>query len=220
MIIAIDGPSGTGKSTVSKRVAKELGFVYFNTGAMYRSFALFAVRNNVEPKDLDGLLGILPSFTFTIDTDAKCYIGREEVTRELSSPIISEYSSIVSQFEDVRAGLLQIQRAFASQGDAVFEGRDIGTIVFPNADVKIFLTASTEVRAERRYAELKGKFGKEAPPFDEVLEAITERDRRDTERSVAPLKQAEDAVLVDTSTLSIDSVVDKIVSLVHSAKNS
>lgn len=218
MIVAIDGPSGTGKSTISKMVAKRLGLVYFNTGAMYRSFALYAIEHGVAPDDKAGLIRLLSSFTFTIDADARCYIGSEDVTEKLSLPEVTKNSSIVSQYPEVREGLLQIQRAFAKSGDAVFEGRDIGTVVFPDADVKIFLTASAEVRAERRHKELVDKHGKEAPSFEQVFHAIEQRDKRDMERAVAPLRQADDATLVDSSTLDIESVVDKVITLVTSAQ--
>lgn len=219
MIIAIDGPAGTGKSTVAKEVARRLGFAFFDTGAMYRSFALRALKHQKNPSDFEELKSLLPDFHVDIRLDAKgnpsYHMDGEEITQAIRTPQISSAASQVAVFPEVRAALVPIQRAFGRRQNTVFEGRDMGTVVFPDAELKIFLTARAEVRAERRHKELLSKFPDlaETLSFQTLLEEMRERDKTDTHRKVSPLKQAEDAILIDTSSCTAAQVIEKILSL-------
>lgn len=219
MIIAIDGPAGTGKSTVAKEVAKRLGFAHFDTGAMYRSLAWWACREGIDPQDEAALVAALPRFHYEIrieGSEKKYFVGEHDITREIRTPEISMAASQVAVFADVRHEMVKIQRKYGNSGDVVFEGRDMGTVVFPHAEVKIFLTASPEVRAERRFLELKAK----TPNItqEKLLKEIKERDLADETRAHSPLKQADDAILVDTSNLTADQVVKKVLQLVEERK--
>lgn len=204
--IALDGPSGAGKSTLAKRLATELGYLYVDTGAIYRTLGLYALRRGVDPGDAPAVEGLLADFNFHMDYGADglqhMYLGTEDVTEEIRRPEVSPAASKVSAIPTVRAFLLETQRRLALDHDVIMDGRDIGTVVLPQADVKIFLTASAQERARRRYDELLAR-GNEAD-FDTVLRDIIERDERDTQRAAAPLKQAEDAVRVDTSGYSFE----------------
>ncbi|MBP9841488.1 MAG: (d)CMP kinase [Simkaniaceae bacterium] len=201
MIITIDGPAGTGKSTVSKAVAQKLGFTYFNTGALYRALAYETDRTKKDPVE------VARDFPFRIEGD-RYFIRDQDVTEVIRSPEVTRLSSLYSAIPAVREGILHFQKTFALQGNTVFEGRDLGTVVFPSAEVKIFLTATPEKRAERRFKESKGV------TFEEVLEDLKERDFADTHRKVAPLKQAVDAHLIDTTNLTVNEVVDQIIMFV------
>ncbi|MCH9614420.1 MAG: Cytidylate kinase [Chlamydiia bacterium] len=198
MIVTIDGPSGTGKSTVASRVAKNLGFTYFNTGALYRALAWYIDREKLDP--IQAALDI----PFAVK-EGRYFVGETDVSEAIFTPFISTLSSTFSAIPEVREHLMRFQKAYSKTEDVVFEGRDLGTVVFPEAEVKIFLTASAEERAKRRFNELKGV------SFEQVLSDLVKRDRADTTRSVAPLKQAEDAHLIDTTDLTIDQVVEKVV---------
>lgn len=215
MIITIDGPSGTGKSTVAKGVAKKLQFTFFDTGAMYRSLAWLIVKEKIDPLDQAKVEEILPRFEYEIRPtghgERHYFVQGEDVTHEIRSQSISMVASQIAVYPAVREAMVKIQRAFGRAVDAVFEGRDMGTIVFPNAELKIFLTAKPEVRAERRYRELIHKFPDLSMTFDEILKEIEERDQTDSTRAVSPLKQASDAVLIDTSKFTAEQVIDKIV---------
>lgn len=219
MIITIDGPSGTGKSTIARELARALHFIFFDTGAMYRSFAWFLQQQQVDPDDIERISSLAAEFSFSIETDphgAKQYfVGPSEVTREIRSESISSLASRIAKLPDVREALVRIQRKLGHACSAVFEGRDMGTVVFPKADVKIYLTATPEIRAERRYQELLLKFPDCADSFNvsQILQDIIQRDRNDTTREISPLKQAPDAVLIDTSHLSIQQVVGQIIEL-------
>ncbi|MBR3722564.1 MAG: (d)CMP kinase [Selenomonadaceae bacterium] len=213
IVVAIDGPAGAGKSTVSQIAAKKLGFTYIDTGAMYRAVAWKALQKKVEITD-DVILSVLPGIEITLsykDGKTKVFVGEKEVTEEIRTPEINKIVSKVAALPKVREKLTELQRKMGESGNVLMDGRDIGTFVFPNAEVKIFLTASVEERARRRYEELKLK------GFDvdlkEIEKDIERRDKLDSERETAPLKQAEDAVLLDTTGLSIDEVVEKIVKL-------
>jgi cytidylate kinase len=201
MIITIDGPAGTGKSTVSKAVAKKLGFTYFNTGALYRALAYEIDRTQGDP------VFVAHTLPFKIQGE-RYFIGAEDVTEIIRTPKITRLSSEYSAIPEVREEVLHFQKTFALGGDTVFEGRDLGTVVFPNAELKIFLTASPEKRAERRFKELQGV------SFEEVLKELKERDLADTTRKVAPLRKADDAHLIDTSDLTIEQAVDRIIQLI------
>jgi len=216
--IAIDGPAGAGKSTVSKAVAKALGYTLVDTGAIYRSVALVAQRGSVSWDDEEALTAVVSSlaisFSFSGDIN-RVFIGDEEVTTSIRAHEISAGASKVSRHPGVRAGLLELQRKLAGQGGSVLEGRDIGTVVCPNAEVKIFLDASAVERARRRQSEIQSR-GEEAD-FDAVLADIEERDRRDREREHAPLKAADDAHILDSTKLSADEVVAAIIALAEQA---
>ena len=216
MIIAIDGPSGTGKSTIARRVADSLGYLYFDTGALYRLLALHLLQHHISLDEESKLYQALESFTFDVkiaDHDYHYFLNENEVTEAIRQPKISEFASMISKVPKVREVLLPIQRSFAKRHSIVVEGRDIGTIVFPNAEVKIFLTATPEVRAERRYHQLKQKFPYQTFSYENILLEQKQRDHQDATRSIAPLKQADDAAFLDTTDLTIEEVVDKIISL-------
>jgi CMP/dCMP kinase len=224
MIIAIDGPSGTGKSTVAREVARRLGFTFFDTGAMYRSFAWKVCQSGIDPADEAKVIETVPSFHFQIGAnkagDRAYFVDGVDVTSSIRTREISNISSKVAAYGKVRSAMVKMQRRFGRSCNAVFEGRDMGTVVFPDADLKIFLTAKPTVRAERRYRELIAKLPNPSGQIsiDEVLKEISQRDKNDSSRSVSPLIQAEDAILIDTSDLSIDQVVDQIVRLKPKSK--
>ena len=203
--VAIDGPSGAGKSSLAKRLAKDLGYVYVDTGAMYRSIGLYAVRAGVDPKDEAAVTALLPQIKLAIrlvDGAQHIYLNGEDVSDAIRAENIGMAASAVSAHPPVRAFLLDTQRGLAADQNILMDGRDIGTVVLPNATVKIFLTATPEARAERRYKELLMKGEKH--DYQNVLADVRARDYQDTHRAAAPLRQAEDAVLVDTSELNFD----------------
>ena len=198
--VAIDGPAGAGKSSVAKAAAKELGFVYVDTGAIYRTIALHVLRQGVDPHDAPAVEALLPHIQVELaytPEGQKMLLNGEDVTGLIRTPEVSMATSACSAIPAVRAFLLERQRDMAREHDVIMDGRDIGTVVLPGADVKIFLTASPEDRARRRFDELR-KRGQEAD-YDTVLRDIILRDEHDTRRSAAPLRQAEDALLVDTT---------------------
>ena len=210
--IAIDGPAGAGKSTIAKRLAKELGYYYVDTGAIYRTVAYFMDLLGVSPKDVDGVERYIDELTIDIEYDEEgtqhMLMNGMDVTGDIRTQEISQKASLVSAHAVVRDVLLDMQRDVAKKHNVIMDGRDIGTVVLPKATVKIFLTADAAVRARRRCDELNAK-GQKAN-FDKVLKEIEQRDYQDTHREIAPLKQAKDAVKVDTSELDIDSVVAAI----------
>lgn len=205
-IITIDGPAGSGKSTIAKALAKELGFFYFDTGLLYRSVTWKIVQENISLTDHKGLDRLLKTFSFHIK-DGRCFVGDVDVTSSLRTNTINKFVSEVSAIDRVRDLLKPIQIAATKRGDVVFEGRDLGTIIFPHADLKFFLTARIEVRTERRCKEENQDLPK-ALLLEEVVKNIQVRDQLDSTRPVAPLQQAQDAVLIDSSDLTIQEVVD------------
>ncbi len=211
MIITIDGTAGTGKSTVAKKVAEALHMAYFDTGAMYRAFAYFVLSHQLPIHDEGKITAALVDFRFHFEgtgTHKRYVVNQEEVSSHLRTPEVTEVSSVVSQYSQVRKTLLEVQKKFAHTHDVVFEGRDLGTVIFPEAEHKFFLIASDQVRAERRHHEMIAK-GIDIS-LKEVLESIQKRDERDKSRKVAPLRCAEDAIKIDTSDKSIEEVVNLI----------
>lgn len=217
MIITIDGPAGTGKTTVAKAVAQELGFTYFDTGAMYRALTYGIIANGVNPDDPEALHAFLQTFPITIKShlgEKHIYLGPEDVTDKIRTNGVTSLVSKISAFRAVRDKLVEIQRNLSKGVNAVFEGRDMGTVVFPDAELKIFLTATPEIRAKRRYNELKQKFPNDnAITESGVLEDINRRDTYDASRDISPMKAAENSVIIDTSNLSIDEVINRIIVL-------
>lgn len=215
-VVAIDGPAGAGKSTVALRVAQRLGFVLVDTGAMYRGVALAARERGVDFSDGPGLGALAEALTLSFEQDAdgppRLHIDGRDCSAQIRTPEMSMAASQVSPHPEVRQALLGIQRALGKDGGVVLEGRDIGTVVFPDAETKVFLTASPQIRAERRVEDLRTR-GIEAD-LATTLAEVEARDRQDSSRPIAPLKPAEDAVRVDSSGRSIDDVVDEIVGLV------
>lgn len=215
--VAIDGPSGAGKSTLAKRLAKELGYLYVDTGAMYRSIGLYALRQGVDPKDEAAVTALLPQIQIElryVDGAQRVLLCGEDVSEAIRAEEVGMATSAVSAHPPVRAFLLELQRGMARTHDILMDGRDIGTVILPNASVKIFLTASAEARATRRFRELQEK-GVDTD-FETVLEDIRRRDYQDSHRATAPLRQAEDAVLVDTSKMDLEESFQALKSLILS----
>ncbi|MDY4833980.1 (d)CMP kinase [Frisingicoccus sp.] len=210
--IAIDGPAGAGKSTIARAAARNLGFLYVDTGAMYRAIAFSLIRSGVEPEDEAGIEKVLESMTIRIvysDGEQQILLNGENVTAFLRDEAVGNMASRSASNPKVREKLLQLQRDLAKENDVIMDGRDIGTFVLPDADVKVYLTASVEERAKRRYLELIEK-GQDAD-MEKIKEDIRTRDTQDMNRSIAPLKQAKDAVVIDSSKLTIPEVMDRIV---------
>jgi len=214
--VAIDGPAGAGKSTIARRLAAELGYRYVDTGAIYRTVAYFMDLWGVSPKDVDGVSRYIDELNVAVEYDEDglqhMLMNGMDVTADIRTQEISQKASLISAHACVREMLLDMQREIAAQHNVIMDGRDIGTVVLPKATVKIFLTASAEVRAKRRYEELLEK-GEKAN-YDAVLKEVQQRDFQDTHREIAPLKPARDSVKVDTSDMNIDEVVDAIKSIV------
>ena len=214
--VAIDGPSGAGKSSLARRCAAELGLLYVDTGAIYRTVGLAALRRGVDPKKEEAVAAILPELEIGMgyeDGEQRMYLNGEDVSREIRMPEISMYASDVSAHAAVRSFLLEMQRKLARENCVIMDGRDIGTVVLPEAKLKIYLTASPEARSERRMKELVAK-GVEQP-YEEVLRDIIQRDEQDMNREVAPLRQAEDAVLVDTTEIDFDQSFELLCGIIR-----
>lgn len=215
--IAIDGPAGAGKSTIAKRLASELNFYYVDTGAIYRTVAYFMDLLGISPKDVDGVERYIDELTIGIDYDENglqhMKMNGMDVTDDIRTPDISQKASLISAHAVVREVLLEMQRDVARAHNVVMDGRDIGTVVLPDAAVKIFLTASAEVRAQRRFDELQAKGSRET--YEKVLKDLQQRDYQDTHREIAPLKPARDSVKVDTSALDVVGVVAAIREIVR-----
>ena len=210
--VAIDGPVGAGKSSIARQAAKKLDFIYVDTGAMYRGIGLYTVRKGVGTKDTGAVISLLPEIELDIkiiDGTQRVFLNGEDVSEDIRLPEISMAASDVSAIPEVRAFLLDLQRGFAKTNNVIMDGRDIGTVILPDAEVKIYLTADAEVRAKRRYLELQQKGIDQ--PYDEVLREMEDRDYRDSHRAVAPLKPAEDSVLLDTSELDLAQSIEAVV---------
>ena len=214
--IAIDGPAGAGKSTIAKRVAKALSYIYVDTGAMYRAMALYLHRNGIDAGDTEKIAAACTGADISIeyrDGEQVVLLGGENVNPYLRTQEVSAMASRSSAVPQVRTRLVELQQELAAAQNVVMDGRDIGTVVLPDAQVKIYLTASVEVRARRRFLELQEKG--EPAVLEEIAAEIAERDHRDMTREVSPLRQAEDAVLVDTSDMGIDEVADQTLKIVR-----
>ena len=212
--IAIDGPAGAGKSTIAKRLAKELGFIYVDTGAMYRAMALYFLRSGIAKEDEAAISKAAKEVDVTIryeNGEQQVLLNGENVNGLIRKEEVGNTASVTSAYREVRKKLVELQQQLAEQADVIMDGRDIGTVVLPKAQVKIYLTASVETRAKRRYDELTEK-GQNCD-LKEIEQDIADRDYRDMNREISPLKQAEDAVLVDTSNMGIEEVVETIKSI-------
>ena len=208
--IAIDGPGGAGKSTIARRAAAELGFVYVDTGAIYRAVACAALSRGIDPSDEAAVSALLPSLQLGVQ---HVWLNRADISSELRTPAVSTAASRVSALPVVRQFLLEQQRVVARTHDVIMDGRDIGTVVLPDADVKIFLSASPEVRARRRWLELQEKGAPDT--YEAVLSDLVARDERDSNRAIAPLRPADDAVLLDTSGMTLQESIDAILKLIR-----
>ena len=215
--IAIDGPSGAGKSTLARSAAAELGYLYVDTGAIYRTIGYYAHANHIDPKDEQAVASALPQvrveLTYGDDGLQHMLLNGQDVTKEIRLPEISLCASAVSAHPGVRAFLLEMQRELARTHNVIMDGRDIGTVVLPDADVKIFLTASPEARARRRMLELEQRGTPE--PYEKILKEIEQRDWDDSHRATAPLRQAEDAVLLDTTELIFEESREALLKLIR-----
>lgn len=206
-IIAIDGPSGSGKSTIAEELSKKLKIDYLNTGSMYRAVTKYFLDENIKEDDKDAIIEKLKDIHLDL-IDGKVYLNKEDVSREIRSDLVTKNVSWVSANKDVREKLLTIQRQLAMSKSFILDGRDIATVVFPNAKYKIFLTASPRVRARRRYEQQESELS-----IDEIEKSIIARDEYDSTREIAPLKKAKDAILIDNSNMSISQTLDAIISI-------
>ena len=213
--VAIDGPAGAGKSTIAKLAAKRLNFIYVDTGALYRTLGLYRRRSKTDIYNGDELERLLNNSVVElkyIDSEQRVFLNGEDVSDDIRSSEMGAAASEISAIPRVREHLLDLQRDMAKRYNVIMDGRDIGTVVLPNADVKIFLTASPECRAKRRLSDLAAKG--EAVDFDEVLQMIIKRDYQDSHRAIAPLKPADDSILIDTTELDLEQSADKIISVI------
>ena len=211
MNIAIDGPAGAGKSTIAKKLAKKLAFVYVDTGAMYRAMAYYFLQNGIAPDDEQAIAAVCPKVDVTIvyeNGEQQVLLNGENVSKEIRKEEVGKMASATSVYKEVRTKLVELQQKLAADKDVIMDGRDIGTCVLPNAQVKIYLTASVETRAERRYQELQEKGA--TCDLEVIKKDIADRDYQDMHREISPLKQAEDAILVDSSDMGIEEVVETI----------
>lgn len=211
--IAIDGPAGAGKSTIAKMVSAELGYIYVDTGALYRTIALYIMENNISDNDIPEKINKADVSLKFIDGTQRVFLGDRDVSGLIRTPRISMEASRTSAIPAVREYLFDTQQKIAKENNVIMDGRDIGTVVLPDAQVKIFLTATPEERANRRYRELSEK--PDCPSYEDILKDIIERDHNDMNRPVAPLKQADDAVLVDTTNLTLEQSAEEIVKIIN-----
>ena len=216
-VVAIDGPAGAGKGTITKLVGEKLGLVNIDTGATFRCVALNMIQKNVKMEEEEKIQEILDNINIEMNSNGKIFLNGEDVTHRIRENDVNNLVSPVSTLQIVRNKLLEIQRNIAKGKNVIMEGRDIGTVVFPNANVKIYLDATAEERARRRVLQNKEK-GIESS-YEEVLNGIKERDERDSNRKVAPLKKAEDAIYVDSTNLTIEQVVEKIIGIINDKKS-
>ena len=215
MNIAIDGPAGAGKSSIAKLVAQKLSFVYFDTGAMYRTIALYALEHQINPAREEDVVAVLDEIQITLsheDGEQEIFLNGTNVSKDIRREEVGKNASTVAKYAAVRQKLVSLQQEIAADMDVIMDGRDIGTIVLPNAEVKIYLTASANVRAKRRYKELQEKG--ESCDLTQIEKDIIARDEQDMNREISPLRQAEDAVLVDSSDMTIEEVVNCLIDII------
>ncbi len=212
VVVAIDGPAAAGKSTISKRVAKILGYTYIDTGAMYRAFTSYVLDKGVDPKNEEASCALIPEVKITLYPDGKVMCSGKDVTRVIREPLVSGNVSFIASYKAIRLALVDQQRAMAGEQSVVMDGRDIGTYVLPNADVKIFMVASVEERAKRRYKENMEKGI--ACSYEDIVADVENRDRIDSSRAFAPLKPAEDSIRLDTSKLNIEEVTNEVLRII------
>ncbi len=213
--IAIDGPAGAGKSTIAKTVSKELGYIYVDTGALYRTVGLNALRKGVDTKDAESVIATLDGLEVSlrfVDNEQRVFLGEEDVSAAIRQNEVSMAASNVSAIPRVREFLFDLQRNIAKNNNCLMDGRDIGTVVLPDAQIKLFLTASAEARADRRYKELIEKG--QTVDYDVILQEIKDRDYQDSHREIAPLKQADDAILVDSTEMNLQETIDYMLNLI------
>lgn len=216
--IAIDGPAGAGKSTLARAAAARLGYIYADTGAMYRAVGYYVSSHGTDCRNKDEVMPLLADINIgirIIDGTQRVYVNGEDVSDLIRTPEASMNASLVSPIPEVRSFLLDIQRSLAEENNIIMDGRDIGTVILPNAQAKIFLTASDTVRAKRRFDELKEKG--QSPVYEDILEGIRQRDKNDSERETAPLKAADDAVILDTSKLTEEQSLEKLIEIIENA---
>ena len=212
VVIAIDGPAAAGKSTVSKAVSKILGFTYIDTGAMYRAFTSYVIDKGVDPKNESECVKLIPEVDIQLFPDGKVLCSGKDVTKVIREPLVSSNVSYIASYKDIRLALVELQRKMAGEQSVVMDGRDIGTYVLPNADVKIFMIASVKERADRRYKENMEKGI--ACSYQDIVDDIAKRDKIDSSRAFAPLKPAEDSVQLDTSDLSIEGAIQAVLDII------
>ncbi|MCI5884231.1 MAG: (d)CMP kinase [Clostridiales bacterium] len=215
MNIAIDGPAGAGKSSIAKLVAQKLSFVYFDTGAMYRTIALYALEHQINPAREEDVVAVLDEIQITLsheDGEQEIFLNGTNVSKDIRREEVGKNASIVAKYAAVRQKLVSLQQEIAADMDVIMDGRDIGTVVLPNAEVKIYLTASANVRAKRRFKELQAKG--ESCDLTQIEKDIIARDEQDMNREISPLRQAEDAVLVDSSDMTIEEVVNCLIDII------
>ena len=220
MNVAIDGPAGAGKSTIAKACAKELGYIYVDTGAMYRGIALYMVDHKIRPTDIEAVKQALLDVNVTLryeDGKQLLIVNGQDVSDRIRTPEVSAAASLFSAIPEVRKALLDLQHDIAEKNNVLMDGRDIGTVILPQAQVKIYLDASPEIRGKRRYDELVLKG--ESVVLEDIIEDVKQRDYQDMHRETSPLKKADDAIVVDSSYMTIDEVQNKIVSLVREKEN-
>ena len=220
MNVAIDGPAGAGKSTIAKACAKELGYIYVDTGAMYRGIALYMVDHKIRPTDIEAVKQALLDVNVTLryeDGKQLLIVNGQDVSDRIRTPEVSAAASLFSAIPEVRKALLDLQHDIAEKNNVLMDGRDIGTVILPQAQVKIYLDASPEIRGKRRYDELVLKG--ESDVLEDIIEDVKQRDYQDMHRETSPLKKADDAIVVDSSYMTIEEVQNKIVSLVHEKEN-
>ena len=214
--VAVDGPAGAGKSSISKIVAKKLGYLYIDTGAMYRSVTWAVLHNHIDVNNQTAVEALLPELDLTMeasDDSCKVFIAGQDVTNFIRTPQVNNAVSIVASYKGVRQYLVERQRLMAEAGGVILDGRDIGSVVLPNAELKIYLTASVEARAMRRYLEVKGTVNEQT--LEDIKESVMQRDDMDKNRKESPLIQVEDAVLIDSSEMTFDETVERILHLVQ-----
>ena len=210
--VAIDGPAAAGKSTISKIVAKKLGFTYIDTGAMYRAFTYYVIKKGVDPKDEKASCALIPEVNIELHKDGTVICSGEDVTKVIREPLVSSNVSYIASYKDIRLALVEQQRAMSKRVSVVMDGRDIGTYVLPHAEVKIFMIASAEERAHRRFIENQEKGIPTS--LEDIIADVKKRDTIDSTRAFAPLKPADDSILLDTTKLTIDEVVEEVMRII------